>query len=78
MQKETDYKANTMVMSLDGYTNLVGSDDGKNIYWTDDVNVELPIRMPSTGVGARLQPSTIPAHVKRIAAERQNLPALKV
>lgn len=51
-QKESDYHGKTIMMSMDGYRNLIDSKDGKNIYWTDDINVELPIRMPTTGMGS--------------------------
>lgn len=34
-----------VMMSTKGYQNLVGSQDGKNIFWTTDINTELPIKM---------------------------------
>jgi hypothetical protein len=32
-------------MSQTGFKNLIGSKDGKGIYWTTDVNDELPIKI---------------------------------
>lgn len=33
------------MMSTKGYQSLVNSDDGKNLYWTTDLEVELPIKV---------------------------------
>ena len=34
-----------VVMSSKGYQNLVGTHDGKNLYWTTDIDTELPIKI---------------------------------
>lgn len=51
-----------VVMSVDGYKKIVGVDyTGKNLYWTTDVNTEIPIKFklqPETG--SILFPKTIP------------------
>ena len=65
-------------MSKQGYRDLVGSPDGKNFYWTTDVNVELPIKMPTTGAGAEIKPDTLSNIVRTQAKDRGDAPALKV
>jgi len=47
-------------MSKAGYLDLIKADGGKNLYWTTDINVELPIKMQSTGIGSTIKPETIP------------------
>lgn len=49
MQKSTDYTTSSVILSKDGFQKLIDNDDGKNLHWTSDINVELPIKMPSTG-----------------------------
>jgi len=34
-------------MSLKNFENMAGSKDGKNVWWTTDLNQELPIKMGS-------------------------------
>ena len=58
--KESDHTANVVVMSKNGYQQLMNSKDGENIHWTTDVNVELPIKIPTTGIAASFKPTTIP------------------
>jgi long-subunit acyl-CoA synthetase (AMP-forming) len=41
-----------ILMSTKGYQNLVGSDDGKNLFWTTEINTELPIKMKQFGPGS--------------------------
>jgi len=47
-----------VMMSTKGYQNLVKSEDGKNIFWTTDINTELPIKMKPTG-NASEPPKTV-------------------
>jgi long-chain-fatty-acid--CoA ligase ACSBG len=78
MQKEAEYKGNTIMMSMNSYKDLVNSTDGKNVFWTDNQDTELPIKMPTSGIASAVQPYTIPEQLHATAAMRQNLPALKV
>lgn len=67
-----------MQLSTKGYADLVGCEDGENLYWTTDLNVELPVKMARTGVAAEIKPETI-AHVfLRTASERGSGPAMRV
>lgn len=68
----------TILMSSQGYADLVGTKDGKNLYWTTDVNAELPIKMAATGFGASIKPETIPVMFKRTAIIRGDNLAIKV
>lgn len=34
-----------VIMSSKGYQNLVGTQDGKNLYWTNEIDTELPIKI---------------------------------
>jgi hypothetical protein len=48
------------MMSMNSYKQLVNTQDGKNVFWTVDQDVELPVRMPSKGISSNIQPETIP------------------
>jgi len=78
MQKESDYRGNVLMMSTEGYRKLLNSKDGKNVYWTTEINTELPIRMPATGMVSQLKPSTISQHFVNQAKLSQTKPVLKV
>ena len=41
-----------IMMSPEGYSKLVDTTDGKNLFWTSDLNVELPIKMKQYGPGS--------------------------
>jgi hypothetical protein len=56
MQKDSDYKGNTIMMTKEGYQQVVDTKDGKNLYWTTDPNFELPIKIPSSGRGSMVKP----------------------
>jgi hypothetical protein len=45
----TNYSGGSVWMSKQGYQDLIGTNDGKNLYWTTDIKVELPIKMPASG-----------------------------
>lgn len=53
-------------MSAQGYSKLVNTEDGKNLFWTSDINVELPIKLSKSGVGA-LPPTTLSALFRDIS-----------
>jgi hypothetical protein len=68
----------TILMSSQGYADLVGTPNGKNLYWTTDINAELPIKMAATGLGASIKPETIPVVFKRTALARDDNNAMNV
>jgi long-chain-fatty-acid--CoA ligase ACSBG len=76
--EESSNIGSTILMSSQGYADLVGTKNGKNLYWTTDINAELPIKMAATGLGASIKPETIPAVFKRSALERDENNAIKV
>ena len=76
--EEASNIGSTILMSSQGYADLVGTKDGKNLYWTTDVNAELPIKMAATGFGASIKPETIPALFKKTAIQRGEHNAIKV
>lgn len=57
---------------------LVKSQDGKNFYWTTDANVELPIKMQSTGLGSTIKPETWTQVFRKTVSARKDAPALRV
>lgn len=65
-------------MSTQGYRDLINCEDGKNLFWTTDINVELPIKMPTSGLGSTIKPETIPAVFKRTVENRGTNAAMKV
>jgi hypothetical protein len=79
--KKSDNQSNigsTILMSSQGYADLIGTKDGKNLYWATDINAELPIKMSATGLGATVKPETIPTCFKRAATNRDECVAMKV
>ena len=46
-------------MSENGFRTMSNASDGKNLFWTTDVNVELPIVLGNAGPAA-LPPRTVP------------------
>ena len=51
--------------------------EGRNLFWTTDINTELPIRMTTTGHGADT-PVSIPGAFFEVAHKYGALPAMKV
>jgi len=47
-------------MSSEGYKALLGCKDGKDLYWTSDVNRELPIKTGHSGPSLTIAPDIIP------------------
>jgi hypothetical protein len=41
-----------VIMSTKGYQSLVNSQDGKNLYWTTEIDTELPIKVRTSGIGS--------------------------
>jgi len=65
-------------MSIQGYQDLLKNTDGKNLHWTTDINVELPIKMTNTGISSTIKPETIPTLFRKTAEARQDNPALRI
>jgi len=59
-------------MSLDHYKSVVCSKDGRNVWWTTDLDVELPIKMGSNGLSKNVIPQTVCAVFKKGAYLRNN------
>jgi hypothetical protein len=38
---------------------MINSKNGKNLYWTTDINQELPIKMDASGLAANIKPETL-------------------
>lgn len=57
------------MMSTKGYQSLVDSKDGKNLYWTTDIDCELPIKMRQFGPGS--EPPITLSELFRITATKQ-------
>jgi hypothetical protein len=55
----------TVLMSAEGYSNLINTKDGKDLHWTTEINTELPIKMAASGHGATIKPETIPMFFKK-------------
>lgn len=68
----------TVLISSQGFSDLVGSTDGKNLHWTTDINSELPIKMAAYGMSANIKPETIPSVFVKAAQMRADHPAVHV
>ena len=68
----------TILMSSQGYADLIGTTDGKDLHWTTDIKTELPIKMAASGAGATIKPDTMPMYFKRKAAQRGEALAISV
>lgn len=66
-----------VMMSTKGYQQLVGQDDGKNLFWTTDINMELPIKMRPFGPGSE-KPRTMSSLFKETSDRQGDKPALFV
>lgn len=62
----------TVLMSAEGYQNLINAKDGKDLHWTTEINTELPIKMASHGHGATIKPETMPTFFKNTALAEAN------
>ena len=49
-QEDAANVGNTILMSSQGFVDLVGCKNGKDLYWTTDINAELPIIEPKDPV----------------------------
>lgn len=57
-----------VVMSAQGYSQLVDTSDGKNLFWTTDINTELPIKIRKSGIGSET-PKTVGAQFRDISSQ---------
>ena len=65
------------MMSTRGYQALVNAQDGKNLYWTTDIDVELPIKVRQFGPGSET-PITVTELFRKTAIGQGDKPALFV
>ena len=77
-QEDAANVGNTILMSSQGFVDLVGCKNGKDLYWTTDINAELPIKMSATGNGASIKAESIPTVFRRTAIQRGDALAIKV
>ena len=66
-----------VMMSTKGYQALVPSQDGKNLWWTTDIETELPIKMKQFGPGSEA-PITLTDLFRATAIQQGDKPALYV
>lgn len=66
-----------VMMSTRGYQNLVNSVDGKNLYWTTDIDTELPIKVKQFGSGSE-PPITLSDLFRMTATRQAEKPALYI
>ena len=62
-----------VMISTEGYKQLVPTEDGKNLFWTTDPNAELPIKMATSGP-ASMAPVTICQVLKESVKKFGELP----
>lgn len=55
-------------MSTKGYQSLVNAKDGKDLYWTTEIDTELPIKVKTTGFGSEA-PITLPELFRKTAVK---------
>ena len=58
----------TVQMSEQGYKSIINTEDGRNLFWTSDINAELPIKLQETGCASRppvTSPQLLTATVKQ-------------
>ena len=65
------------MMSSQGYKDLVNPADGKGLYWTSDINVELPIKVRQNGAGSE-RPFTLCELFKNTVEGGGDRPAMYV
>ena len=66
-----------IMMSSQGYKDLVNPADGKGLYWTSDINVELPIKVRQSGPGSE-RPFTLCELFKNTVEGGGDRPAMYV
>ena len=64
-----------VLMSTKGYQSLTASDNGKNLFWTPDMDYELPIKVKSFGAGSEA-PRTVAQAFYDISEKQGDKPAL--
>ena len=66
-----------VMMSTKGYQSLVNSTDGQNLYWTTDLETELPIKIKQFGPGSE-PPITLPDLFRKTSSKQGDKPSLYV
>ena len=64
-------------MSSKGYQNLVNTQDGKNLFWTTDIDTELPVKIKTSGHGSESS-ITLTALFRQTAAKQGEKPAFLI
>mmetsp|Transcript_18020 Transcript_18020/g.30700 ORF Transcript_18020/g.30700 Transcript_18020/m.30700 type:complete len:180 (+) Transcript_18020:15-554(+) len=75
---QSDALGSSIVMSTTGFQELVGTQDGKGLHWTTDINQEVPIKISMDETSDQIKPETIPRQFIKMANERLSKPALNV
>ena len=66
-----------VMMSTKGYQSLVNSQEGKNLYWTADIDTELPIKIKTSGYGSEA-PTTLASLFRKTAIRQGDKPAIYI
>ena len=66
-----------VMMSTKGYQSLVNSQDGKNLYWTSEIDCELPIKIKTSGYGSEA-PKTLPELFRKTALKQGDKPSIYI
>ena len=75
---QSHYSSNTLQMSVPGFKDIAKVENGRNLFWTTDVNVELPIKMQSTGTASTIKPDTIPNLMRKTVKNMGSRPAMLI
>lgn len=51
MKSDDDH---VVLISPSGFSSLVNTEKGKNLWWTTDIKTELPIKMTQSGPGSEI------------------------
>ena len=67
----------TVLMSSQGFSELLSSQDGRDLFWTTDIKKELPIKMKGSDQEI-IKPSTIPISFMETVSQHKHKPAVHV
>ena len=77
LDEKTLNEGASVTMSEEGYKSMVRCQNGKNLYWTTDINVELPIKISKTGISSAVKPETLPEVFLKAVKLRGDSPSLR-
>jgi len=66
-----------VMMSTNGYQKLVDSKDGKNLWWTTEIDAELPVKIKQFGPGSE-PPVTLSDLFRATATKQGERPAFYI